>query len=115
MEEEKWFAIPTWDLESGTESVVILLVTKSTSLSQQVKTTQIRANSVVKYLESLGFKCLEKATCPVTIYVNLVEKTLTCLGLFKRNYDGVPIAVPSQIPTYLEANKGFLAGRKFGL
>ena len=119
-QEEKWFETPTWNLEK-TEKVII----KFNDFSTMNKIHSI----VIEYFDSIGFKFEYKAIYENSrnraiyeysrnreIIVDIINKTISGIGYWEREPDfQIPIAYPSQVPIYMEANKAMLMGKKFGL
>jgi len=112
-QEELWFQLPTWNHDRGTTNVAILF--------QQKTPLKIVFPMVKSYFKSIGFAMKNPDVTPTNfsvILVNLVDKKIELVShteyrLMER--DGIETALPSQVLSYIQNNRGMLAGTRFGL
>ena len=112
-QEELWFQLPTWNHDRGTTNVAILF--------QQKTPLKIVFPMVKSYFKSIGFAMKNPDVNPTNFsgfLVNLVDKKIELIShteyrLMER--DGIKTALPSQVLSYIQNNRGMLSGKKFGL
>jgi hypothetical protein len=115
-QEELWFELPTWNHERGTTKVAIIF-------QQKAPLKQVFP-MVTDYLKSIGFSMKKPDFVPrnssgSVIVVDLVDKNVDIISNLEfrilHTSEGIEKAVPSQLPTYMQNNKGMLTGKRYGL